>query len=166
MMWITSAACKHTSDKTPLETKCYNLKHSIDRDNGIEAEFVDLTGLIQDAGYEATMAERPDVIMNVSVCQPMKSDDACDGSNICLYHGDSNLDVTTPLPLGFITAESINESTPHYDSGVLTAVFPTKKDNVDCSGSSPFVKVRFFCPTGDEVIIYSNILHVHTVERF
>ena len=154
-MWITSAACKPENDRaTPLETKCYNLKHSIDKEKGIEAEFVDFSRLIRDAGYEATMAERPDIIMNVSVCRPMRSDDACNGSNVCLYHGDSHLSMdghTQPLPLGFITSESLNESAPHYESGVQTMIFPTKKENVNCNGGSPFVKLRFFCPTGDEV---------------
>ena len=153
-MWITSLACKTDSSKeSSVETKCYNLKHTIDEENGIEAEFVDLNGLIRETGYETTMAERPDIIMNVSVCQPMKSNDACDGSNVCLYHGDSHLNVTGhawPLPLGYIS-ESSQESAPHYDSGTLTMIFPIKKENVNCNGGSAFAKVRFFCPSGDEV---------------
>ncbi len=99
------------------------------------------------------MAERPDIIMNVSICRPMKSNDACDGSNVCLYRGDSHLSVTSdvwPLPLGYIS-ESDHESEPHYDSGTLTMIFPIKNDHVSCERGSPFAKVRFFCPSGDEV---------------
>ena len=168
ILWITSAACKREKDDSkPKETKCYELQHTIDKEKGIEAEFIDLSGLIKDTGYEATMADRPDVIMNVSICRPMKSDDDCSGSMACLYQGDSHLNVTghnVPLPLGFISSTS-RQSYPHYESGVLTVIFPIKKENVNCNGGSAFVKLRFFCPKGDEVHACTCILYLPAATR-
>ena len=159
IIWITSAACKPPSDDTSMhnETKCYLLNHSEDKENGIQAEFIDLTGLIQNKGYETTMAERPNIVLNVSICRPMRGGD-CDGSMICLYQSDSHLNVNLsgkPLKLATLpTSGSHNDIVPHYEDGIVTVIYPITP-TVPCTESA-FAKIKFYCPVGDEVSEIGN----------
>ena len=151
-MWITSAACDKNSFYGPKdETKCYSV-HPI-HDNGLKAAFVDLTGLIKDTGYSATMSERPDLRVHISVCRPMYTSDGCNNSMACLYSGDKALAIDgKQLALSQLTEESRQGATPHMEGDFLTVVYPISNTTTkgDC-GNTPIVRVHFMCPTGDQV---------------
>lgn len=149
--WITSAACnKDSSDAPKMETKCYHI-HSY-HDNGLKASFVDLSGLIRDSGYTATKTGRPDLVLNISACRPVKSSDGCNGAMACLYNGDSQLhESSNKLSLSKLSSGNLMKATPHMEGNFLTAEYPISSLVAkDCDGTS-FVRIRFICPTAEQV---------------
>lgn len=138
------------------ETKCYLVNHN--NNNGLQATFVDLSGLIQKSGYVATTTSYPNLILNVSVCRPMSTNGPCDGSMVCMYHNDSKLTLpggwNSPVPIATLQKSSLTQATPHYESGDIVVTYPITAPGITssyCDNTSPFVKIRFKCPTGDEV---------------
>lgn len=156
-MWITSAACDTTSSSAPTinETKCYTVKQSFGSE-GIEAAFVDLSGLIQDEWHLATDDERPDLRLGVSVCRPMQVPaSSCNNAMVCLIKGDKELAYSTEnLFLANLTTNFLTRSAPHFEGDLLTVEYEIVSDKVlpNCNQmASPYVRIRFFCPSGDEV---------------
>lgn len=158
---MTSAACNKKSSYAPTdETKCYNIRPI--HDNGLKAAFVDLTGLIKDGGYSATMSERPNLKMQISVCRPMHTNDGCNGSMACIYSSDKELVVSgKQLPLSQLTQDSRQAATPHMQGDFLTVVYPINNTKVkDHCDKTPIVRIHFLCPTGVQVSTakYNSIL--------
>ena len=157
ILWLTSAVCKPGSNLlVENETKCYLVNHN--NNNGLQATFVDLSGLIQKRGYIATTTSYPNLVLNVSVCRPMSTNGPCDGSMVCMYHNDSKLTLpggwNSPVPIATLQKSSLTQATPHYESGDIVVTYPITAPGITstyCDNTSPFVKIRFKCPTGDEV---------------
>ena len=172
ILWLTSAVCKPGSNLlVENETKCYLVNHN--NNNGLQATFVDLSGLIQKRGYIATTTSYPSLVLNVSVCRPMSTNGPCDGSMVCMYHNDSKLTLpggwNSPVPIATLQKSSLTQATPHYESGDIVVTYPITAPGITstyCDNTSPFVKIRFKCPTGDEVsttFVHIWIIHcIHT----
>ena len=154
ILWITSAACKSTG-APPKETKCYIIDHT-QGNSGLQATFIDLSGLVRPSGFPATMAERPDLILNVTVCRPI-SEGACQGAMMCLYRKDSALELPSKAPMKLAELPSDYTSSgavPHYPSGEDELTVEYEISSVvdsSCGDGKSSAKIRFFCPTGDEV---------------
>lgn len=155
ILWITSSICKTTSSNNKQnETRCYLVNHS-HNNNGLQASFIDLSGLIQTSGYEATSSEKPGLVFNVSVCHPMRTGGPCDNAMICLYSNNSQLslpnDVT--LPLSIATFSQSEEATPHYEGNDVVVNYQITAPGISAScKSKAYAKIRFMCPTGDQVL--------------
>ena len=154
IIWITSAVCNPSGATAPKnETKCYSI-HPI-HDNGLKAAYIDLSGLIKDTGFSATMSERPDIRVDVSVCRPMNRNDGCGGSMACLVSGDRDLSIKTKkLALSRLTGSRAS-ATPHMEGDFLTVEYPISNDKVT-GCDHPMVKIHFLCPTGDQVRFLSE----------
>ena len=155
-MWITSAACDTSSSAAPTvnETKCYIIKQ-VFGENGVEAAFIDLSGLVQDGWHLASDDERPDLKLGLSVCRPMQvPTSSCDNSMACLIQGDKELLVSSQnLPLAKLTESNLPGSTPHFDGDLVTVEYQIVSDKVSPSlcDTPPYIRIRFFCASGDEV---------------
>ena len=150
ILWITSAACKtNTQLAATAETKCYTI-HAYE-DNGIKAKMIDLTNLIQTAGYEVTYPEKKGAKFLVGVCRPIQSTQypQCNGSMACLIQADPSFelgDVSIPLQLASIDVAQSNLQ--------IEADFPTVRftgGQVSLCDSGRKVKVIYLCPSGNEV---------------
>lgn len=134
------------------ETRCYLVDHY--HYNGLQASFIDLSGLYQKSGYEAANAARPNLLFNVSVCRPMHAGGPCDNSMICLYSNDSQLAIrgNVSLPSSLALFSSMESATPHYEGNDVIVIYPITAQWVlpNC-GSGAYVKIRFRCPTQDQV---------------
>lgn len=148
ILWITSAACK---TDTPLaatnETKCYTV--SAYKDNGIKAKMIDLSNLIQTAGYEVTYSEKKDAKFLVGVCRPIQSVQypQCNGSMACLIQADPSFEIdkaSLPLKLAFM----YNASNLQIESDFPTMHFASQVPA--CDGGRK-VKINYLCPSGNEV---------------
>ena len=135
------------------ETRCYLVNHSFQ--NGLQASFIDLSGLIQKTGFVATSLDRPKLLFNVSICRPIVGG-LCDGSMVCLYSSDSQLSKKWKphTPLAKISRKSHlwDDATPHYEGSNVVVSYPITAVKQNVCQSIPYVKIKFICPTGDEVI--------------
>lgn len=162
ILWITSSVCKPTQTQRN-ETKCYLVNHLFD--NGLKASFIDLSGLMQSSGYQATSAERPGLMLNVSVCHPITNTGGpCDNAMVCLYRNDSQLSIpnglTLPGPVATFT--QLEGASPHYEGTDVVVTYPITAPGISSSscGHSPYAKIRFLCPTGDQVMIMIIIVYI------
>lgn len=164
ILWITSAVCNPSGPTAPKnETKCYSIRPV--HNNGLKAAYVDLSGLIKDTGFSATMSERPDIRVDVSVCRPMNRNDGCGGSMACLITGDKELTVkSSNLALSSLS-DSRASATPHMEGDMLTVEYLIRSEKVT-GCDKPMVRIRFLCPTGDQVSIFNRYSVFYTVLSF
>ena len=140
------------------ETKCYLVDHYYY--NGLQASFVDLSGLYRKSGYEASNAERPDLQFLISVCQPIYTGGPCDNSMICLYSNDSQLSVSSsvnlPSPLALFSHSGT--ATPSFEGSDVVVTYPITAHwiSAQCT-SSAYVKIKFRCPSKNQVVYIYNM---------
>lgn len=159
VLWDTSAACKTTSSlHYTQEAKCYHI-HTYEED-GLRANFIDLTSLIHPQGYQVLSSEDASVNLLLSVCKPMvfgvgssppadeEHPTLCNGSMACLVHAAGSLGSSVPLVLG---AWSSNETDArlHMHEGLLTVEYSVSGGGSCGSGRS--VRIHFLCPDQNQV---------------
>ncbi len=154
ILWVTSAACKNSSSLAAnhQESKCYHVHPYLD--NGLKANFIDLTNLIRPEGYTVSYPERPASSFLLSVCRPLENVGGCSGSLACLNQTDPgfNTGVAAPLKLGDIGSSS----QLYVEGSLLTVVYYVSVKSGSCFDSDSksgnhTVKLHFICPTGNEV---------------
>ena len=154
ILWETSAACKTSSSlHYTQEAKCYHI-HTYN-DNGLRADFIDLTSLVQPQGYSVLNSEDSSVRFLLSVCKPLSfaGDDqhpaGCNGSMACLVGAGGSLGASVPLVVG--NWSSRLDSRLHMHEGLPTVEYSvnmTKKET--CEGVRN-IRVHFLCPTENQV---------------
>lgn len=166
ILWDTSAACKTTSSlRYTQETKCYHI-HTY-QDDGLKANFIDLTSLIHPQGYQVLSAEDASVKLLLSVCKPMRfaeslsSDEhpsSCNNSMACLVQSGGSLgsNAQSPMILGAWSADSAARL--HMHEGLLTVEYNASVSGGGACGSSRGVRVHFLCPEQNQVCMcYSEL---------
>ena len=154
IVWETSAACKtSTSLRYTPEAKCYHI-HTY-QDNGLKANFIDLTSLVRPLGYQALSAENTQFKFLVSVCRPLRfatpdrdHPGTCNGTMACLVGAGGNLQGSVPLVLGDWTTGPSPGLRMHQD--LLTVQYTTNHTNGACSGKRN-VTIHFICPDENQV---------------
>ena len=155
IVWVTSAACKRSTNLAAKssETKCYHV-HPY-QDNGLKAKFIDLTELIKPEGYTVTYSERKQAKVLLSVCRPLEiSQDSphasCNGSMACLIETDPKLSsgLSTPLILG--NGGGV-ESNLHMHGDFLSTVYTTSGCTEDNGPGNRSVMIHYICPSENEV---------------
>ena len=155
IVWVTSAACKHSTSlaaKT-TETKCYHI-HPYE-DNGLKAKFIDLSELIKPEGYTVTYSKREQAKILLSICRPLEiSKDsphaACNGSMACLIETDPKLSssLNTPLVLGDSGGV---ESNLHMHGDMLTTIYNSSGCSEDAGPGYRSVAIVYICPSENQV---------------
>lgn len=155
ILWQTSAACKTTSPLRYMqEAKCYHI-HTY-QDNGLRANFVDLTSLVRPRGYPVASSEDSSYRFLLSVCKPMSipSGDAehpCNGSMACLVGAGEGFggSAAPPVVLGDCSA-GVLPPRLHVHEGFLAVEYGTNTTQGACGGRRN-VKVHFLCPSENQV---------------
>lgn len=152
IVWETSAACKTSSSlRYTKEAKCYHI-HTYN-DNGLKANFIDLTSLVKPQGYQLLSSEDKDFKLLLSVCKPLSlatTDDEhplkCNKSMACVVGVGEGYDgVAAPLVVG---GWSDGAGLRMHD-GMLTVEY--KYDTDKACGKVRVVRVHFLCPSENQV---------------
>ena len=113
-----------------------------------------MSGLIQDGWHLARDNERPELKLGLSVCRPVQlPTSSCDNFTACLIEKDKKVLVSSEnLPLAKITDSYLTRSTPHFEGDIVTVEYQIVSEEVlPLCETVPYVRIRFFCPSGDEV---------------
>lgn len=99
----------------------------------------------------ATALDRPNLVFNVSVCRPMIGG-FCDGAMVCLYSSDSQLSLPKGwkdrTPIAKFASNNYHDATPHYEGSDIVVSYPIL---ADICQPQAYAKIRFICPSGNEV---------------
>lgn len=167
ILWQTSAACKTTTSlRYTSEAKCYHI-HTYE-DDGLRANFIDLTSLICLEGYQVLNSEDSHFKFLLSVCKPMvfagsgdtEHPSGCNGTMACLVEAGEGLGATVPLVLGGWSAGGLGPRL-HMHEGLLSIQYSIEipKGGGTC-GSMRNVTIHFLCPDENQVNGCSSP-HVH-----
>ena len=164
IVWVTSAACKRSTNlaANAAETKCYHI-HSYE-DNGLKAKFIDLTELIKPEGYTVTYSEREQAKVLLSVCRPLQiSGDSphasCNGSMACLIETDPNLSSSLSAPLVLGSGIGV-ESNLHMHGNFLSTVYSTSGCTEDNGPGNRSVVINYICPSENQVRVETKTYDV------
>lgn len=158
ILWETSAACKtSTSLHYTSEAKCYHV-HPYE-DNGLRANFIDLTSLIHPQGYRVLNSEDSSYKFLLSVCKPLAfaSADAehptpCNGSMACLVEAAAGSSLVSSVPLVLGNWSSVLDSRLHMHEGLLSVEYSVNITQSVCgSVNARKVRVHFLCPSENQV---------------
>lgn len=157
ILWETSAACKNSSSlRYTSESKCYHI-HTYD-DNGLRANFIDLTSLIRPRGYKVIYSQDKRYKFLFSVCKPLafSASDSdhpaqCNGHMACLVAAPGSSVGGVALPLVIGSGTSRRDSRLYMASGLLTLKYYNITGVSGTCGMKRNIKIHFLCPTSNQV---------------
>ena len=156
ILWETSAACKTTSSlRYTEEAKCYHI-HTYN-ENGLRANFIDLTSLVRPQGYRVLNSEDSSFKFLLSVCKPLsfaadhEHPAACNGSMACLVGAGTGFGASVPLVLGSWSSTLLGPRL-HMHEGFLAVEYSVNITTPQGTcGNARNVKVHFLCPNENQV---------------